>query len=396
MVATIEQAAVDPDKKEFAFPVLRASQPIGDIFLASLSFNLLIQISYFDVRRVIKEQRDVERYLGIQRPLDLSRVAKLTDYVNFFDASFPTAVIIAVDEEYASYSDETHALTLRNYRLGEDTPSIAISNIARVIDGQHRIAGLMEFKGTTFDIPVTIFVGADISDQAHVFSTVNLEQTKVTKNLVYDLYSLARSRSPQKTAHNIAVALGQDKQGPLGGRIKRLGAAFGGNGAFEPISQANFVESLLKLMSKDPRSDRDILLRGGTPPKYEGDEFWRYPFRAWFVDGQDLKVADALSSYFSTVKATWPDAWDDERRGGLVLNRSSGFKALMRLYAFLYKQQKLPNATVGAERLAKHLGGLNLNDNDFTLANFVPGSSGESRLFRVLSGEERLQAKDAE
>lgn len=389
-MTSIEQAAIDPDLQSFDIPVLRAKQPIGEIFLASLPFSRLIQISFFDVRRVIKEQRDVERYLGIQRPLDLSRVSKLTDYVNFYDASFPTAVIIAIDEDYAQYSEATGMLTVRNHKPDEKAPSIAISNLARVIDGQHRIAGLMEFQGTTFDVPVTIFVGADIADQAHVFSTVNLEQTKVTKNLVYDLYSLARSRSPQKTAHNVAVALGKDLSGPLGGRIKRLGAAFGDAGEFEPISQANFVESLLRLMSKDPRTDRDILLRGGVPPKYEGDEFWRYPFRSWFVDGQDMKIADALQAYFDAVRATWPVAWDDISRGGLVLNRSAGFKALMRLYLFLYRKQKLPNATVGRDSVLQYLKGLELRDEDFALANFVPGSSGESRLYRVLSGEEKL------
>ena len=387
----IEKAAIDPDKVEIAIPVLRSTQPIGELFIASLPYQQLIRISFFDVRRVITEQRDVERYLGIQRPLDLSRVKKLTEYVNFYDASFPTAVIIAIDDEYAQYNPEAGELLLRNYKIGEDRPSIAISNLARVIDGQHRIEGLMKFQGDKFDVPVTIFVGADISDQAHVFSTVNLEQTKVTKNLVYDLYSLARSRSPQKSAHNIAVALDRDFAGPLGGRIKRLGSAFGGEVGFEPISQATFVESLLRLMSKDPRGDRDILLRGRALEKYESNEAWRFPFRSWFVDGQDLKIAEALQNFFSAVRDQWPDAWADETRGGLVLNRSNGFKALMRLYAFLYTKQRLPHASVGYDYTRRCLEALALNDDDFSLTNFVPGSSGESRLFRVLAGDETLR-----
>ena len=58
-----------------------------------------------------------------------------------------------------------------------------------------------------FDILVSLFVGSDIADQAHVFATVNLEQTKVGKSLAIDLFELARTRSPIKTCHNVAVAL---------------------------------------------------------------------------------------------------------------------------------------------------------------------------------------------
>lgn len=388
-MSSIAEAAIDPDPQKITLSALRAKQPIGDLFIASMPYKDLIKISFFDVRRVIQDERDVERYLGIQRPLDTSRVKKLVEYVNFYDASFPTAVIVAVDEQYASFDEDTGKLTLRNYREHEAEPSIAMSNLARVIDGQHRIAGLMKFEGDHFDVPVTIFIGADISDQAHIFSTVNLEQTKVSKNLVYDLYSLARSRSPQKTAHNIAVALDKADNGPLGGRIKRLGGGAVGKD-FEPISQATFVESLLKLTSKDPRSDRDLLLRGKSLGKAEGEDAWRFPFRNWFVDGHDLRIADALQTYFNAVRDVWPKAWEDDAKGGLILNRSNGFKALMRLYQFLYKLQKLQNASVGYEYAKSYLQKLNLKDEDFTLANFVPGSSGESRLFRVLSGQDQL------
>ncbi len=196
---------VDPDPIRHEFTCIRASQPIGDIFIASIPFKTLVRISHFDVRRVLQEERDVERYLGIQRPLEDIRVRSLSEYVNYKDASFPTSVILAVHEEYATFNENANSMTVSNIRNGETKPSIPIGKLARVLDGQHRIAGLTAFNGATFDVPVTIFVGADISDQAHIFATVNLEQTKVNKSLAYDLFSLARTRSPQKTCHNIAL-----------------------------------------------------------------------------------------------------------------------------------------------------------------------------------------------
>jgi DGQHR domain-containing protein len=206
----------DPDKITMTVDALKVSQPIGDFFVASIDYKTLGKISYFDVRRVLRDTRDVERYLGIQRQLSEKRVTDLSAFVNFLDATFPSSIILAIDDEYAEYDENAKQLLIRNYKADETTPSIAISEVARVLDGQHRIAGLENFKGDgPFSLSVTIFIGSDIADQAYIFSTVNLEQTKVSKSIVYDLFELAKTRSPQKTAHNIAVALDRDERGPF-------------------------------------------------------------------------------------------------------------------------------------------------------------------------------------
>jgi DGQHR domain-containing protein len=373
----------------YSFDCIRASQPIGDIFICSIPYNILSKITYFDVRRVIQDERDVERYLGIQRPLDVGRVASLQKYVNFRDASFPTGVIIAIEEDYASFDNSTKKLTVSNVKNFETVNSINISNIARVIDGQHRIAGLSKFEGDSFDIPVIVFIGADVSDQAHIFSTVNLEQTKVHKNLVYDLYSLAKSRSPQKTCHNIAVALDQDEEGPFFRRIKRLGGATVGR-EFEPISQATFVEALQRYISLDPKFDRDQLLRGKPLATASEQDTWKLPFRSMFIAGNDIKIGESINNFFSAVKARWPVAWADEEREGRMLNRTNGFRALMRLYLPLYRKHNLPGGGLPEYFVSEYLKQVPLKDNDFSSVNFVPGSSGEGRLFRVLMLEEEL------
>lgn len=80
----------DPDRIELMFDCLRARQPVGDLFVATMKHSELIRITYFDVRRVLHEDRYFEQFLGIQRPLEPKRVADLQRYVNFLDASFPT------------------------------------------------------------------------------------------------------------------------------------------------------------------------------------------------------------------------------------------------------------------------------------------------------------------
>ncbi|MFT5331214.1 MAG: DGQHR domain-containing protein [Parasphingorhabdus sp.] len=385
---------VDPSKIEISFDCIQATQPIGDLFLGSIEYDNLIKFTYFDVRRVVSSERDVERYLGIQRPIHKSRLRDLEAYVNFADATFPTSVIVAInDSRYVSYNSKAKKMTLRNFQIGEKEPSIAIRQLGRVIDGQHRIAGLEAFSGEEFDVSVTIFIEADISDQAHIFSTVNLEQTKVHKNLVYDLYELSRSRSPQKTCHLITVTLDRDPDSPFFERIKRLGFATDGR-VFEPVSQATFVEGLLQHMTKDPKSDRDILLRKKLPEKFSGEELYKFPLRNMFIDGKDTDILQVIFNYFEAVKKKWPEAWDERGRGHM-LNRTNGVRALLRFFRKAYTKIAAPGDVPTVDKFYDRIfAPMAIRDEHFTVENFVPGTSGESRLFRVLSGQEKFKVDD--
>ena len=118
-----------------------------------------------------------------------------------------------MDANCATYDADRGELTLSNYEDPENSnKDIIYAQIAKVIDGQHRIEGLKNYKGPNFEVNVSIFVEIDVAEEAYIFSTVNLAQTKVSKSLAYDLFDLARSRSPQKLCHNIAVALTGPKE----------------------------------------------------------------------------------------------------------------------------------------------------------------------------------------
>ena len=95
-----------------------------------------------------------------------------------------------------------------------------------------------------------------------LFSIVNLAQTKVNRSLVYDLFSLARSRSPEKTCHEVVVALDKMDESPFHHRIKRLGVATEGRFG-ETLSQATVVKGILPYITNDPLADRDIGKRFG-------------------------------------------------------------------------------------------------------------------------------------
>jgi len=375
---------IDTDSLTREIPALRIQQPIGDIYLASIDHLLLQKITYFDVRRVLRDQRDVEAYLGIQRPLNERRIRDLENYVNFVDATFPTAVILAIDEsECVSYDENTKLLSISNTRQGNIKPDIALSNLCRVIDGQHRIAGLRTYSGKKpFNVMAAIFVGIDIADQAYIFATVNLEQTKVQKSLAFDLFELARTRSPIKTSHNVAVALDQVKESPFHNRIKRLGTATPGRER-ETITQSTFVDALVKYISPEPKIDRDRLLRGQSLELADTDMLRRFCLRNLFIRNEDVMIGRLVQNYFEGVRSVWPKAWDDFSQGAM-LNKTNGFRALMSVFGRMYTHITAPGNAVPAKRFADEFRKSSFKDSDFNTENFKPGTSGEAKLRKEL------------
>ena len=393
LISSQEEIMADTDLKEdpksITIDCLEVKQPIGTFYACSIPWRDLCDIANFDVRRVIQEERDVERYLGIQRPLNTSRVKELEEYVTYFDATFPSSIIIAVDAKCADYDPQTKRMTLSNFIGNDEEKAIKFRHIARVLDGQHRIAGLYNYNGENFDVSVSLFVGADIADQAQIFSTVNLEQTKVNKSLAYDLFALAKSRSPQKTCHNVAIALDKDPESPFFRSIKRLGVATDGR-VGETITQANFVESLMRYISRTPKKDRDILLRGGKLPPENADVLEIMPLRNLFISGKDMDIADLIWAYFDAIRKRWPEAWAF-RGQGLMLNKTNGFRAAMRVFGPAYLHLAVPGDHVRSDAFLDLFARSNLNDRDFTTDRFVPGTGGEAELRRTWMAELGLQ-----
>lgn len=373
---------IDEGTVQFSVPAIQIRQPIGEFLIAAMPSRRLCEIAYFDVRRMLKD-RDIETYLGIQRPLNQARVTELESYVKTVDACFPTAVILAIDGRCSEFDPETGTLTLRNDPNPEEgLDPIYYRSIAKVLDGQHRIAGLMNYPNDDFDVNVSIFIDIDIEDQAYIFSTVNLAQTKVNKSLAYDLAELSKTHSPQKTCHNIAVALDRLEDSPLHHRIKRLGTATPGR-ELENLTQATFVEALMPFLSSTPTADRDLLKRGVKLAAPTPAEIDRHPLRPFFVNGEDLKIADVLFRYFSAVRERWPVAWSSTEKG-VILNRTNGFRALMRALRQSCKTLKPHKRLPTKEDFDRLLQRVAIDDEEFTVDNFKPGTSGESLLYSKL------------
>ena len=275
-------------------------------------------------------------------------------------------------------------MTIKEYQGKDNEKSISFKKIAKILDGQHRLAGLDFYEQSKdFQINISIFVGADIADQAMVFSTVNLAQTKVNKSLAYDLYDFAKKRSPQKSAHNIVVALNKEKESPFYEKIKRLGTS-SRQGNLETITQATFIKSLLRFITSNEIKDRDDCYRTKKIKSLENPLETKLIFRNLWINKNDVKIANIIWIFFDAVKRKWPNAWSDKDKDGLMLSRTNGFKACMRILRDIYKDINQDNHTPTTEKFSTYLEKSKLEDKDFNTDKFKPGSSGEATLYKSL------------
>lgn len=362
------------------FKCLEAKQPIGTVYIGVMDHDDLEYISFADVRRLELgiDNREVEDYIGIQRQLNIKREKDIGKYVNLVDATFPNSIILSISSEHADYNQDTKTMFI-TYK----------DDVAKVLDGQHRIAGLRHFTrpGEHFQVIVSIYIDMDIEDQAIVFATINKEQKNVSNSLVQDLFAFAKSRSPQKTAHNIARALSQKSDSPFYRKIKILGTA--NRKETETITQDTFAKNIIKYISSDPQSDRDFYKRNKDNPSkkpdlIEGKELQRLFLRNMFIlDVDDIKIAQLLYNYFYVVDQKWPNAWRNQTPN-IILNRTTGFGALMRFFKDAYLSFGRIGDVITKEEFKTIFDRIELKEEDFNKDRYVPGSSGLGELYKDL------------
>jgi DGQHR domain-containing protein len=379
-----------PDRN-LSILVTQVKQPVGTFFVGSVDAYALLEICKFDFRR-IEEAGGHKEFLGFQRKLDLKRVRAIERYIKTLDAVFPTAVVISVDERCASISADrngTNVLTLQAFQDNETADfKIEYEDVASIIDGQHRMKAFEAVKGLHFQISVAVFVGADDATKADIFSTVNLAQTKVNKSLVYDLFSLQKSRSSEKTCHEIVVALDEMEESPFFEKIKRLGSATDGRFG-ETLSQATVVRGLLPYITNDALTDRDIGKRFGFWDPTSPEEAKKRIFRPFFESQQDEKILANILNYFCAIRDKWPNAWENTGAGNII-NRTNGFNGFMRFLRPAYLYFTSEPAVISRKQFASLFGRITIPEEDFNPETFLPGTSGSTKLYRTLMEQSHL------
>ena len=280
--------------------MIEINQPIGTFYIGKMSSTDIIHISKVS-------QRDSTG--GHQRQLKNVRAKEIATYCTDPDATFPTPIILAVSEEdFVPIPSNDSDFVSFKY----DETKV----IAEILDGQHRIA---EAADKEFELSVVVMFNLQDEQKAYVFSTINGNQMKVDRSLIYDLFDLSETPSPYKTCHYIARSMNSDPQSPFYKCLKMLEKR---ETSKQTISQNTFVTNLCRLITAKPQEDEIALKKHEMlldNPKYV--------FRKYFICGKDEVILKILHNYFGATAEVFPSEWNNPK--DFILTKSVGFEGLI-------------------------------------------------------------------
>lgn len=254
---------------------------------------------------VSRREDDKER--GYQRHFDQRRAEDIADFIDQRKGYIANNIIV-------NFSS--------GVRFDENKGQLVIpnkENIAWVVDGQHRLFGLLR-ASRHMALSVTAFIGLPDNEAAKLFQIINSKQRPVSASLIYDLLELTKEGSPADLrGHDLVKRLNDDTESPWYAQIKMIGR---GPGA---ISQAQFMRLLLPLIRRTP-SPAGVLSRLGFEEQYS-----------------------YLRDYFKAVQRTYSKAWTGK---GYVLTKSVGFGAIMLCFPPIFIDILSHNERFGEDAIA--------------------------------------------
>lgn len=349
-------------------PLIEVTQPIGTFYISALDARTILKIAEINVSR--------KRFEPACFTSNGSNkcVNGISEYCADPDATFPTPIIIAMNEDLSGCSINSNMMEIDDSKV-----------LGEVIDGQHRLLGIQASEYIDdFVLPVVFMFGLTEEEKAYVFSIINSKQTQFSMSLLYELFDLSDKRSPQKTCHHIARSFNSDEKSPFYKRLKMLGEK---EGERVTLSQGGFVKYLLPLISNDPVDDMVKIKRN---IKLKDDP--ELPLRHYFIAEKDNYIYKILLNLFNAIKEVFPEEWDN--RKDFVLSNTVGFAGVMQAFPRLHDlgtRQKSLKQSFFVEQFEKVKRELQLNNEDFS-TDRCP--SEESTVIKIKNIIERAIEKD--
>lgn len=263
---------------------------------------------------------------GIQRRLSLSRVKEIRNVVEGEKESvFPGTIILS----YNTYEEDPLVKEFQNEEkdYGFIDPALFGEGFTIVIDGQHRMAGILTsdlHDNADFEVPVTLFLNNSLSESSVMFRNINGKQQPVNSSFIYDLYSNipAEDYLIEAKLHKVCKVLNMSEYSPFFNQIKMQGT---GQGA---ISQSFFIEYAKAALEK-----------------------------CYLIDNEAQEYLDMFLEYFRIVQNLYPENWPVPENTGdfspemlekysknilskSKLAKTNGIGALFILYPYLIELTK--------------------------------------------------------
>lgn len=369
---------------------LRVRQPLGEFYLTTLPATFFVDRVRNRPRTSASMQSE-----DIQRIFSKTRVQNIADFTTDPQATFPTPIILGVESNTIKEANiETDIDGATSDVILFDIPDVGI--VGDVLDGQHRILGLRQSPNRSeFDLAVVLMFDLSLDDKAFVFSTINSKQTPVPSSLIYDLFGLSNSRSPQKTCNYIAQALNSSEGSPFYRKLKMLGRREDHhNDRKVMLSQGTFASRLEQLISRNSAEDARIL-KVGKGSDLPDDK--KCPLRKYFKnDDGDATILKIVQNFFLAISKQFRVEWDDEN-GDYIIRKSVGYTALIIVLRHVlesgFKAKDLSEGFFQTEASGMKA---RMHDEPLTSANFPSNGAQAIRLAKCLLGVQVLEYHVAE
>lgn len=328
-------------------PAIRVHQPLGEFFVVALDAATLRTITYMDATRIAKVDRQSFLYslLGSQRQSSPRRAKQIAKYINTVEAAFPNSIILAAnyinDGEFQEDEDKRWSVE-GNGNSGWHLVIPSSEKMASIIDGQHRLLGFdyCDKERKSMELLCAVYMDLPHPYQAYLFATININQRKVDKSLAYEQfgYNLDDENrdgwAPDKLSVYFTRKLNLDPRSPFYRRIRvaPLNAEVIFPESESPgwvVSTACIVEGLARLISKNPKSDRNLL---HTKPSVARSRSLLAedgaPLRKFYLANQDDDIYKRIERLFGLAnEKLWSNA-----KPSSYIHKTIGIQALFDVY----------------------------------------------------------------
>jgi DGQHR domain-containing protein len=310
---------------------IQVMQNEREFFLFKISASDLLRIAYFN-------PREIDRESGIQRPYKATRSREIADYLEEEDSVLPNNIIVSLKKKCIKYNDGELEIQTQ-------------SDVAFVIDGQHRLRAFKYTDKPRFELPVSAFVDLSLAEIAEIFVKINYYQKPVSKSLVFDLLGISEDIFPEFVeAHRLTKTLNETMGSPWFDSIKMLGVGKG------IITQASFITAL------------------------ESNKILDVHLRDYAID-QKVQI---LSNYFSAIKQLFPGKWGHR---GSIIAKTLGFNAFVRLLPRVFETVVTQTKGFRIEDIKRTLTPLTRFDFEATEVSSLGGIKGVRTLTKMMEAQ---------
>lgn len=296
---------------KFEIPAIKIRQPLGTFYVFKMEASDLSLVSYSSRAKYKKSgflSNIFSPISGTQRELVDERGNEISRYINSVECAIPNSIVLGANiSEDGNLIDSENKWHVEEDDLGNCTLIIPSEReLASIIDGQHRLAGCMASDRKNIELLCAVYLDLPLPYQAYLFASINANQKKVSRSLAYELYGFgsdAEERilwSPEKLAVSIARKLNFDESSNIKNRVI-LGAQImdDQNGY---LSLASLVDSILQLITGNPKKDRDVILHYRNKEGRKSlDSNLKMPFRQLYIQGNDQEIERVIFEFINFI-----------------------------------------------------------------------------------------------